>query len=171
MGRIILSTFGSLGDVHPYMAIALGLQARGHRAVIATSALYRRKVEAEGIGFHAVRPDLPDPAAARELIRRVMDARRGTEYVFRDLWLPHLRESYDDLTAAARGADLLITHPITFSGPLVAEKTGIRWVSSVLSPISFFSAHEPLVLPPSPLLTRLYALGPRAARVLLRLMR
>jgi hypothetical protein len=39
--RIVLTTFGSLGDLHPYIAIALGLQARGHEAVIATSGYYR----------------------------------------------------------------------------------------------------------------------------------
>jgi len=35
--RIILTTFGSLGDLFPYIAVALGLQARGHEAVIATT--------------------------------------------------------------------------------------------------------------------------------------
>ena len=34
--RIIINTFGSFGDIHPYMAIALELQRRGHVPVIAT---------------------------------------------------------------------------------------------------------------------------------------
>ncbi|HEV3256177.1 MAG TPA: glycosyltransferase, partial [Gemmataceae bacterium] len=58
--RIVLTTFGSLGDLHPYIAIALGLQVRGHEAVIATSGYYRQKIEALGLGFRAVRPDHPD---------------------------------------------------------------------------------------------------------------
>jgi rhamnosyltransferase subunit B len=33
--RIVPTTFGLLGDLHPYIAIAKGLQARGHDAVIA----------------------------------------------------------------------------------------------------------------------------------------
>ena len=48
---------GSLGDLHPYIAIALGLKARGHEAVVATSECYRQKVEALGLGFRALRPD------------------------------------------------------------------------------------------------------------------
>ena len=44
--RIILTTFGSYGDIHPYMAIAMELQARGHHPVIATSELYREKMQA-----------------------------------------------------------------------------------------------------------------------------
>ena len=31
--RIVLTTFGSLGDLYPYITIAQGLQARGHEAV------------------------------------------------------------------------------------------------------------------------------------------
>jgi hypothetical protein len=28
--RIVFTTYGSLGDLHPYLAIALGLKAHGH---------------------------------------------------------------------------------------------------------------------------------------------
>ena len=124
---------------------------------LATSPYYQSKIESEGIGFHAVRPDLsPDNT---ELIRLVMDAKRGSEYVIREVIFPHLRDSYEDLTAAARGADLRITHPITYAGPLVAQKTGIRWVSTVLAPFSFLSDHDPCVLAPAPWLAKLYPLG------------
>ena len=44
--RIVLTTFGSLGDLHPWIAIARGLQSRGHDAVIATHASYRTLVKA-----------------------------------------------------------------------------------------------------------------------------
>src|SRR5580658_5992950 len=94
--RIVLTTFGSLGDLHPYIAIALGLQARGHEAVIATSGYYRQKIEALGLGFRSVRPDSPDLEADPDLIRRVMDRRKGTECVIRELIMPVLRESYED---------------------------------------------------------------------------
>ena len=36
MARIVLNTFGSLGDLHPYLAVALELKRRGHHPVIAT---------------------------------------------------------------------------------------------------------------------------------------
>lgn len=169
--HVVLTTFGSFGDLHPYIAIALELQKRGHRATIATSALYRDKVESLGLGFHAVRPDLPDPKASGEIIRRVMDLRSGGEYLFREMLMPHLRESYDDLLAITREADLLVTHPVTFAAPLVAQTTQVRWVSTVLAPISFFSAFDPPVPPSIPEIARLYRLGPVARRALFVLMR
>jgi UDP:flavonoid glycosyltransferase YjiC (YdhE family) len=55
--RVVVTAFGSLGDLYPYLAIALGLKSRGHEAVLVTSACYRRKVEALGLGFRAMRPD------------------------------------------------------------------------------------------------------------------
>jgi MGT family glycosyltransferase len=147
--RIVLTTFGSFGDIHPYMALALELRARGHQAMIATSELYREKIEGAGIEFHAVRPDVngPDDPETEELLRKIMEPQTGAEFLFKELIVPHLRDSYDDLSEAVRGADLLVTHVITFAGPLVAQKTGIPWVSTVLAPVSLWSAYDPLVPP------------------------
>src|SRR3954471_24918609 len=83
--RIVLTTFGSLGDLYPYVAVARGLQARGPEAVVATSRRYREGAEAAGVGFHPVRPDGPDLDADRAVMRRAMDPRRGSEYIVRDL--------------------------------------------------------------------------------------
>ena len=58
MARVLLTTFGSLGDLHPYLAIALGLRARGHHPIIPTSPSYRQAVEALGLDFSPVRPDI-----------------------------------------------------------------------------------------------------------------
>src|SRR5438128_2107257 len=75
--RIVLTTLGSLGDLHPYLAIALGLQARGYEPVLATSECYRRKIEAFGIGFHPVRPD-SDWIGNPNVMQRIMHPRLGT---------------------------------------------------------------------------------------------
>ena len=45
---MVFTTWGSYGDLHPYMALARELQERGHHCVIATSPIYREKVEAAG---------------------------------------------------------------------------------------------------------------------------
>lgn len=151
--RIVISSFGSFGDVYPYIGLALGLRERGHAPVLAMPAWYRETVEREGLEFHAVRPDV-DPSD-RETVGRIMDAAGGTEYIVRELILASLRESFDDLVAAARGADLMITHPVTFAGPIVAQHARLAWVSTVLAPMSFFSRHDLPVFPPIPWARRL----------------
>src|SRR5437868_10538335 len=88
--KIVLTTWGSFGDLHPYIALALELRARGHRPVIATCGIYRQKVESEGLEFHPVRPDLPPPDEDPALMARVMDPRRGMWAVM-GVVVPHVR--------------------------------------------------------------------------------
>ena len=164
--RVVLTTLGSLGDLHPYIAIALGLRARGHEAVLATCACYRQKIEALGLGFRAVRPDLPDFQANPDLMRRLMDLRKGTEAVVCEFVMPALRESYEDLLSASEGADLVVSHPLTYAARLVVEKIRIPWASSMIAPIGFFSAHDPPVLPTGQFLSKLRFLGPAFHRPL-----
>ncbi len=159
--KIVLATFGSLGDIHPYLAIALELQARGHRPSLATSGYYRSKVEALGLGFHAVRPDAPEPADLPAFMAKLVSMSKGPEVVIRDNFMNNLQETYEDLAEASQGADLLIGHPLTFTARLVSEVQGIPWASSVLAPLSFFSPYDPSIPPTSPWLSRLRGLGPK----------
>lgn len=171
--RIVLSMFGSFGDVHPYVAIAIELKARGHRPLIATSEVYREKIAAAGIDFHSVRPDVPSYDESEELqklVERLMDAKEGPEAVG-DLIIPHLRDIYADLDAATEGADLLLTHPLPFAGTMIAEKKNLPWVSSVLAPASFLSVYDPVVPPQWPWLYHLMNLSPWVGRGVMALAR
>jgi UDP:flavonoid glycosyltransferase YjiC (YdhE family) len=152
--KIVLSTFGSFGDIHPYIAIALELKARGHSVVIATSEVYREKMDALGLELHRVRPDVPsydEPDELSKLAAGLMAAKGGTEKVI-GLLTPNLRDAYEDLDRAVAGADLLLTHPLPLVGPIVAQLRGLPWVSSVLAPISFFSVYDPPMLAQAPAL-------------------
>jgi len=166
MARIVISTFGSFGDVHPYVAIALELKARGHAPLVATSEVYREKMEALAIDFHPVRPDMPSidqPDDVARVVAGVMDAAEGPEKVM-GLLLPYLRDIYADLDAATENADLLLTHPLPLLGPAIAEKKRLRWVSSVLAPASFLSVYDPIVPPQWPWLYHLMRLSPWVGR-------
>lgn len=148
--RIVLATLGSFGDLHPFLAVGRGLVARGHTVTLASCPQYRAKVEAAGLRFAPLRPDAPAPEDASELARKVMDAREGTRTVLKDWVMPVLRETYADLAAACDGADLLVNHTIVFPGPLLAQKTGLPFLSAVLQPIVFFSEYDPCIPPTTP---------------------
>ncbi len=168
--RIVLATHGTLGDLHPYLAIALELRARGHQPVIATSEYYRQKIEAKGLSFHPLRPDVTFDD--KELHWRFIEPKRGLERIIREFILPALRDSYEDLKAAVQkdgGADLLVSQLLIFAAPLVAEKIGLRWVSTELQPGAFMSAYDPPVLAPLPTLAKLRSLGPTLHRPIFRL--
>lgn len=153
--RIVLSNIGTFGDINPLVALALELKRRGHVPVMALPEVYRPKIVPLGLIFHSVRPDI-DPTNSI-LVEMVYDVKHGTEHGLRDFLFPALRQTYDDLLAAAtlpERADLLLLGELNYAGPLVAEVTGIKWASYVLAPLSFFSAFDPPVLPPYPKLAR-----------------
>jgi UDP:flavonoid glycosyltransferase YjiC (YdhE family) len=167
--RIVLTCWGSHGDLFPYIGLAKALKQRGHRPILATLPMYRTNVEREGLELAPAGPDVD--VTDLGLFKRLMDPVRGTEAIVRELLMPVLRRSYDELCAAAAGAELLISHPITYAAPVLAEHARLPWISTVLAPMLFFSAHEPIVLPSAPRLNSVPLVGDWLARTILRVAR
>ena len=168
VSRIVLTTIGSLGDLHPKLAIGLELRKRGHEVAFATHKEYQAKVEALGFEFHRMRPDntaLSDP----QEMARMMDLQKGTEYVIRQWVLPSLRDTYADLMAGAKDADFIIAGEGVLPARMVAETLNIPWASTVLQPLAFLSVHDPSVLPVFSALSKFQWLGAIATRGILRL--
>lgn len=147
--RILFATFGSLGDLHPVLAVAVELRRRGHEVAVATVAGYREKIGALGLGFHPLRPELS--LFDEELVRRIVDSLRGPEFLLRDILLRNVATMHADLAAAAAGADLLVTSELVYAAPILSEQRGLPWISYALAPLSYFSRHDPPV-PPVPVI-------------------
>jgi Glycosyltransferase family 28 N-terminal domain len=165
--RVLFATIGSLGDLHPCLALAGELKRLGHTVVIASSEVHRARVLHLGLEFRSLRPNLD--SADSTLISQCEDLKSGFEILFRKLILPHLADTYTDLLAAASECDFMLAGEIVYAAPLVADKIGLRWGSIILSPCSFLSAHDPSLLVPMPQLIRLRRLGWRVYRTALNL--
>lgn len=141
---IAIATFGSLGDLYPYVAIAKELRTRGYRVVLAASSpLYSYIIESEGIEFLAVRPSgAINLEQDGEFIGLLSYSQQSLDYGISYLIAPHLRATYHDLIAAVGEADLVITHHLAFAATVAAEKTGTPRVSTVLSPASLMSVYD-----------------------------
>lgn len=133
------------------------LRTRGHTVVLATLEYYRSLALAAGFEFHAIRPRI-DPTETA-LIERIMDRKRGTDFLLTKIIIPNVEAMFEDLDAAVEGADLLVSHPITFAAPIVAERRGLAWANVVLAPLSFFSTWDYPVMPPAPWTKSLQRLG------------
>ncbi|HMD75712.1 MAG TPA: glycosyltransferase [Steroidobacteraceae bacterium] len=104
--KLVLATMGSLGDLHPFMAIAASLRSRGLDPILATAAEYRDKVEAAGIRFEPLRPSFAEiertlAMSRAELAGRMIDR---SEFLLAKAVLPFVRDAYEHmltLTAAA----------------------------------------------------------------------
>jgi rhamnosyltransferase subunit B len=165
MARIVINSWGSYGDVNPYLAVALALSNRGHDVVMALPEHYREDVARLGLQFAPVGLTMdPESAAATQMVGALLDPRRGTQLLFRELMMPSLRDTYTQLRPLTDGADVVVSQPLGLAAPIIHELTGIRWVSTVLAPLSFASGYEMVVPPPLPALKRLEALGPGVAK-------
>lgn len=166
MARILIACWGSHGDVDPSIGLGLGLRARGHAVTIATMPYFGPIVTTAGLGFHPIPPHV-DPTDAT-LIMRLMSRWRGSEYIVKDLVAPQVTAMHTALLPRIHDTDLFISHPLTFAIPILAERHGIPWASTVLSPISFFSATDLPILPPAPWVRHVARLGAWPGRLLAR---
>lgn len=154
--KIVIATIGSLGDLHPAIALALELKARGNQVTLATSEVYREKIEQTGINYHSLRPNLPENP---EISEKLMHPTKGAEFFFREFIFPALSTMYADLMDLVEGCDLLIANGIIFPASLVSEKLSIPWILYELQPASFFSIYDPPVLETVPYLAKSRLLG------------
>ncbi len=153
--QVLIATIGSFGDLHPYLAIAIGLKQRGHSVTLASSSMYREKVESEGVRFVTIPPDLAGLEHNEEMRRKAMSTLDGTRYVFQQLFLPPIAEAYRILLAEARGADVLVGSLGAFALPLVAAKLRIPFLSTALQPAAVLSKFDPPIVPAMPFLPML----------------
>lgn len=172
--KIVLATLGSLGDLHPFMALGLALREHGVHVAVASAAEYRDKVERCGLEFRAVRPSIEELEHTLGLDRAglVRAVVADNYFLFRKVVLPHLRASYEDMRAVLQGADLLLTSSLAFGARLAAEEIAVPWMGVVLQPFMFLSAHDPPVIPRAEWLSAvLRRLGPVSAAWALRLIK
>jgi UDP:flavonoid glycosyltransferase YjiC (YdhE family) len=153
--KVVISTAGSLGDLNPFIALALVLQRRGYDALIASQAEFRAKVESEGVAFHALRPGLEDVKGElgidqQTIFRKATNGSSGLPFLVRRIAMPFLRRAYADMMSATHGASLVVTHPSAFAARLAAETRGLLWMSAVLAPFGLMSACDPPVFSTAP---------------------
>jgi UDP:flavonoid glycosyltransferase YjiC (YdhE family) len=169
VSRVVLTTWGSHGDIDPFIGLGIALKGRGHDVTVATLEFYRPAVSEAGLLFHAIRPRV-DPTDT-SLVARIMDRNRGSEFLLTQVLFPAIDDTFEDIDAAASGADLLVSHPITFATPIVAQYRRIPWASVALAPTSMFSAYDFPAFPPAPWLKGLQRLGRWPGALLIHLLR
>lgn len=128
--RPLLITVGSRGDVQPYVALARGLAAAGHRPVVAAPRRFEALTAAHGIEFVPLADDMLElqDSVKGQGVRAAITAARSVK--------PLLRRLLDDQAAlASREADVVVYHPKSLGGPYIAEKLGVPALAGLLLPL------------------------------------
>lgn len=103
--KITILTYGSRGDVQPFLPLSLGLMERGHSVKLAAPFRFNKLVEEHGINF------VPLAGDPEDLSRRLNDAGHNFIKIIREL-MSHAIEIGADVwhqtEAASKDAELII---------------------------------------------------------------
>lgn len=148
--RICILTIGSRGDVQPYIALGVALQARGHRVRIATHREFETLVCSQGLAFYPVagnpREILQGPEGQAILATgtQLMAFLKAFRHAAQSALLP----GFDDCLLAAQDADLLIyAYFVTAIGYLIGEHLQIPSLRAHLQPFTPTRQFPMLMLP------------------------
>ena len=144
---VVLLTFGTGGDLQPFLTLAAGLQGRGYRTLLIAPRFHEKVVQDTGLahalfGTHEqAQSVLDDPELWHE--------RKGFGVVWRGL-LPSLDEIQELLISQARRADrcVVLCHP--FMVPVAAmareQQPSLHIVCAYLAPSTLRTVHDPLTV-------------------------
>jgi vancomycin aglycone glucosyltransferase len=135
--RVLLSTYGSRGDVEPLVGLAAQLRALGAEVRVCAPPDEDFAQRLAGVGV----PLVPVGQSARALTTGAPSAaglpQRAAELI---------ASQFDAVTAAAEGCDVLVATgmmPAAAGARSVAEKLGIRSVSVTFQQLTLPSPHHP----------------------------
>lgn len=173
MATILITCFGSYGDLHPYIALAKNLKKRGHTVSVGTSIMFESQIKSEEVTFTHLRSKLDEyntPAAKRDFVKQVFDPVHGGEFMINEM-MQEVENTYTDTLKATDKCDIVISNPLAYVTPIVCRDKNIPWLSTVLAPMFFLSVYDPPIMSPAPWLRKIHRLSPRAYRVLFLLLK
>lgn len=153
MTRFTIIALGSRGDVQPFIALGLGLQAAGYSVTIAAAADYAELVESYGLAFHGLVGSISaliDPAMVEQFLERARNPLLAAGNFMRQAG-PIIDQLMRDCWAACQGADGLIVSTLgMYCGFHIAEKLQIPWIVAHLHPFAPLSGDQHMFFPRLP---------------------
>jgi UDP:flavonoid glycosyltransferase YjiC (YdhE family) len=141
MARIVVTTFGSTGDLNPFIALALALRSRGHDVVFAVEANFQQQVSELGFPVRLLTGDQEKALAPYgQQIFNNDQPLTSFKILLEHYILPTLPAKVAELRETCQQADLLISVAPQFASSIVAEQLHIPWVSVILTPSTLPSA-------------------------------
>lgn len=132
--HVSLLTYGSQGDVEPFVALGKGLQRMGHCVRLVAPQLFAHLAAAQGLEFVGL-PGEPQSLvqslvekAGRNPLRTVSEV---SKYV-----VPLATSVFERVRTACRGTDVIVhSFLLTQAGHMVAKELGVSDISAQLFPV------------------------------------
>ena len=135
--RIGIQTWGSEGDIRPFVALGAALSRRGHDVELLYTEISDRRYEAvaASLGFTAravASPILKDSAAQAEIGLKILNTRNQLEQgliISKSMLEPVIEQTYEAGLDLCRRSDLLIHHFILHSARAAADKARVPQIT------------------------------------------
>jgi sterol 3beta-glucosyltransferase len=133
--KITVNTFGTRGDIQPYIALSVGLRQAGHAVRIVTHHIFESFVKEYSLEFCPLHLD------PRQVLINQALSELGNNTVRISRWMkenfkPALRHIFKVTLHANRDADLMLNSGLSFAGWHVAEKLDIPALAAYLWPVT-----------------------------------
>jgi sterol 3beta-glucosyltransferase len=138
--RIGLQTWGTTGDIRPFLALAGGLRSRGHQVTLVITSVENKEYSsyAASMDFaliHAGRFDLASPAVHCFLnrINSALHPIQQSKIILETFYHPVQREMFEAAEHLCKENDLIIGHFVHYAVQAAAEKAGKPYATVMLN--------------------------------------
>lgn len=129
--KILIATFGTRGDVEPFVHLSRVARERGHEVTVLTTEEFHDSFDTS---VHHVAL----PGSVRELIAQTNASPLAASRIFTTVIKPLMVAGMNKLMAEADrvSPDIIVYHPKIVAAPLVASKVGAVAVQAEFAPIT-----------------------------------
>lgn len=138
---ILLTPFGSAGDVFPFIWLGRLLRARGHRVILLTTCLFEEAAAKAGLEFVGLGTKEEFEALQRDA--RLWKPYLATKLVFSyaGQWASRFHEAIRRIAADAKPS-LMLSPVLAFGSRMARESLGIPMITVHLQPAVMISMHD-----------------------------
>jgi sterol 3beta-glucosyltransferase len=153
--NVLILTYGTRGDVQPYIALGQGLQHAGHSVTLSTSERFRSAVEAAGLQYEFMNDGMlalletPEGQDMLENTNNLFDVVKRTLSLMKQVGPIQQALVEESWNAAQRSCpDFIVFHPKAFIAPSIADKLDVPVAMALVVPGLVPTAEHPnMVLP------------------------
>lgn len=150
--RLVLAAEGTRGDIHPMLAFAERIEARGDEVLFCAPPDFEAVARARGLSFHPIGRDIRQfmTAEAHSLHGGALALAKAATTLLNE----NVSRQFTDLRAAAEGCDGILCAGTQIAASSVAEHLGVPYRYILYDPILLRSEMHPPVLCRRPNLPR-----------------
>ena len=133
--NILIFTFGSRGDVQPYVALGAALRAHGHTVTVSTGQGFDEMIESHGLASAPASIDFRQIIKSQEMqaALRSVSGKFKAMHAFKGL----VRQQFEDMWEIAKELqpDIIIYHPKASVAQHIAEALSVIAIPTTLQPM------------------------------------